>query len=59
MNPAINRDLELGIKTLLQNAPRDAAKLESLLKVKERKKEKADPSLEFLLERTAPIVFSI
>jgi hypothetical protein len=59
MNPAINRDLELGIKTLLQNAPRDTAKLESLLKVKERRKEKTDPSLEFLLERTASIVFSI
>jgi hypothetical protein len=33
--------------------------LERLLKVEEIKKEKADPSLEFLLERTASIVFSI
>jgi hypothetical protein len=40
MNPAINRHLELEIKTL-QNAPRDAKKLEQLLKVKERQKEKA------------------
>jgi len=42
MNPAINRHLELEIKTLLQNAPRDVDKLERLLKVKEReKKQKA------------------
>jgi hypothetical protein len=42
MNPAINRHLELEIKTLLQNAPRrDADKLERFLKVKEREKEDA------------------
>jgi hypothetical protein len=42
MNPAIKRHLELEIKTL-QNAPRDADKLEQLLQVKkkERKKEEA------------------
>jgi hypothetical protein len=58
INPAMKKHLELEIKTL-QNAPRDADKLERLLKVEERKKEKADPSLEFLLERTASIVFCI
>jgi methyl coenzyme M reductase beta subunit len=40
MNPAIKRHLELEIKTL-QNAPRDADKLERLLKIKERQKDKA------------------
>jgi hypothetical protein len=40
MNPAINRHFELEIKTL-QNAPRDAEKLEWLLKKKERAKEEA------------------
>jgi hypothetical protein len=35
MNPAINRHLELEIKTL-QNVPRDSDKLERLLQVKER-----------------------
>jgi hypothetical protein len=38
MNPAIKRHLELEIKKL-QNAPRDADKLEQLLKIKERQKE--------------------
>jgi hypothetical protein len=38
MNPAMKRHLELEIKTL-QNAPRDADKLEQLLKVKQRQKE--------------------
>ena len=56
--PPMKKHLELEIK-ILQNAPRDPDKLEWLLKVEERKKEKADPSLEFLLERTASIVFSI
>jgi hypothetical protein len=58
MSPPMKKHLELEIK-MLQNAPRDADKLERLLKVEERKKQKADPSLEFLLERTASIVFSI
>jgi hypothetical protein len=40
INPAINRHLELEIKTL-QNASRDEEKLEALLKVKERQKEEA------------------
>jgi hypothetical protein len=40
MNPAIKRHLELEIKTL-QNAPRDAEKLERLLKSKQRRKEDA------------------
>jgi methyl coenzyme M reductase beta subunit len=39
-NPATNRHFELEIKTL-QNAPRDADKLERLLKVKERQKDEA------------------
>ena len=39
-NPAINRHLELGIRTL-QTAPRDEEKLTQLLKVKEREKEEA------------------
>jgi hypothetical protein len=39
-NPAVNRHFKLQIKTL-QNAPRDADKLELLLKVKERQKEEA------------------
>jgi hypothetical protein len=39
INPAINRHFELEIKTL-QNAPRDADKLERLLRLKERQKEK-------------------
>jgi hypothetical protein len=38
MNPAMKRHLELEIKTLLQNAPRDPEKLEQLLKIKERQK---------------------
>jgi hypothetical protein len=40
MNPAVKRHYELEIKTL-QNAPRDADKLEWLLKKKERAKEEA------------------
>jgi len=41
-NPALNNNFKLQIKTLLQNAPRDAAdKLERLLKVKERQKDEA------------------
>jgi hypothetical protein len=40
MNPAIKRHLELEIKTL-QNVPRDADKLEQLLKIKKRQKEEA------------------
>ncbi len=36
-NPAVNKHFELEIKTL-QNAPRDADKLEALLKAKEREK---------------------
>jgi hypothetical protein len=40
MNPAVKRHLELQIKTL-QNAPRDADKLERLLKSKRRQKEEA------------------
>jgi hypothetical protein len=40
MNPAIKRYYELQIKTL-QNAPRDAEKLEWLLKKKERAKEES------------------
>ena len=39
-NPAIDRHLELEIKTL-QNAPRDEEKLEWLLKKKQRAKEEA------------------
>jgi methyl coenzyme M reductase beta subunit len=41
INPAMNRHLELEIKTL-QNAPRDAAKLRRLLEIKQRQKEEAD-----------------
>jgi methyl coenzyme M reductase beta subunit len=40
MNPAINRHFELEINTL-RNAPRDADKLERLLKAKEREKKQA------------------
>jgi hypothetical protein len=40
-NHAINRHLELEIKTLLQNASRDEEKLEAILKIKEREKEQA------------------
>jgi len=40
INPAIERHLELEIKTL-QNAPRDANKLRKLLEVKQRQKEQA------------------
>jgi hypothetical protein len=36
MNPVMKRHLELEIKTLLQNAPRNSEKLERLLQVKER-----------------------
>jgi hypothetical protein len=38
-NPIVNKHFKLQIKTL-QNAPRDADKLERLLKAKERQKEK-------------------
>jgi hypothetical protein len=41
MNPVIKKHYELQIKTLLQNAPRDADKLERLLKIKQRQKEEA------------------
>jgi hypothetical protein len=42
INPVIRKHFELHIKTLLQNAPRDAdKKLELLLKVKERQKDEA------------------
>jgi hypothetical protein len=40
MSPPIKRHLELEIKAL-QNAPRDADKLERLLQVKQRQKEEA------------------
>jgi hypothetical protein len=40
-NPIVNKHFKLQIKTLLQKAPRDADKLERLLKVKERQKENA------------------
>jgi hypothetical protein len=40
MSPPMKKHLELEIKTL-QNAPRDADKLERLLKVKKRRKEEA------------------
>jgi hypothetical protein len=40
MNPVIKKHYELQIKTL-QNAPRDADKLEHLLKRKQRQKEEA------------------
>jgi hypothetical protein len=40
-NLITNKHFELQIKTLLPNAPRDAAKLQALLKAKEREKEKA------------------
>jgi hypothetical protein len=40
ISPAINRHLELAIKTL-QNAPRDIDKLEWLLKKKESAKDEA------------------
>jgi hypothetical protein len=39
-NPIINKHFELQIKTL-QNAPRDADKLERLLKIKKRQKDEA------------------
>jgi hypothetical protein len=39
-NPIVNKHFKLQIKRL-QNAPRDADKLEWLLKVKERKKQEA------------------
>jgi hypothetical protein len=40
MNPIMKKHYELQIKTL-QNASRDADKLEGLLKIKERQKEEA------------------
>ena len=40
INPIVNKVLELQIK-VLQNAPRDAEKLEQLLKAKQRQKEEA------------------
>jgi hypothetical protein len=40
LSPPIKKHLELEIKTL-QNAPRDAEKLEKLLKIKQRQKEEA------------------
>jgi hypothetical protein len=40
MSPPLKRHLELEIKAL-QNAPRDADKLKSLLQVKQRQKEEA------------------
>jgi hypothetical protein len=39
-NPIVNKHFELQIK-ILQNAPRDADKLERLLKIKERQKDEA------------------
>jgi hypothetical protein len=40
INPIVNKVLKLQIK-VLQNAPRDAEKLEQLLKAKQRQKEEA------------------
>jgi hypothetical protein len=40
VNPAVSRHFKLQIKTL-QTAPKDADKLERLLKVKEREKQEA------------------
>jgi hypothetical protein len=53
MNPATKRHLELQIKTL-QNAPRDADKLERLLELKRRQKEEA-----MLMEDTQRLVTEI
>ncbi len=41
INPVMKRHLELEIKTLLQNVPRDPDKLERLLEIKQRQKEEA------------------
>jgi hypothetical protein len=41
MSPPMKKHLELEIK-ILQSAPRDAEKLEKLLKIKQRQKEEAD-----------------
>jgi hypothetical protein len=38
-SPPVNEYFKLQIRTLLQNAPRDADKFEQFLKVKEREKE--------------------
>jgi hypothetical protein len=40
-NPATNRQFELEIKTLLQNAPIDAGKVEFTFKNKKRQKQEA------------------
>jgi methyl coenzyme M reductase beta subunit len=53
MNPVMKRHLELEIKTL-QNAPRDADKLERLLQIKRRQKEEA-----MLMEDTQRLVTEI
>jgi hypothetical protein len=50
MSPPMKEHLELEIKTL-QHAPRDADKLERLLKVKEREKEEAMHKALLLLEK--------
>ena len=53
MSPPMKRHLELEIKTL-QNAPRDAEKLERLLKTKRRQKEES-----MLMEETQRLVTEI
>ena len=53
MNPPMKKHLELEIKTL-ENAPRDAEKLERLLKAKQRQKEEA-----MLMEDTQRLVTEI
>ena len=53
MSPPMKKHLELEIKTL-QNAPRDAEKLERLLKTKRRQKEEA-----MLMEDTQRLVTEI
>jgi hypothetical protein len=50
INPGIKRQLELQIK-ILPNAPRDAEKLERLLKAKERQKEE-DIDIESYTQRS-------
>jgi hypothetical protein len=57
-NPIINEHFKLQIKTL-QNAPRDIDKLERLLTERKEKGKGRSAFREFLLERTASIVFSI
>ncbi|MDP8902692.1 MAG: hypothetical protein M3M86_02870, partial [Thermoproteota archaeon] len=61
INPVMKRHLELDLKRLFKNAPRDPDKLERLLEIKQRQKEEAmdEKSRRQHFEPTCPLEHGI